>query len=348
MHLPIMPTTVVGSYPQPGWLVDHDMMMAITPPRIRLSKVWRFADERLKEAQDDATRLAVHDMEEAGLDIVSDGEIRRESYFNLFATALSGIDLDRPGEMPDRTGAMIPVPRVVGPIKRLRPVQLDDYRFLRSITGRPVKMTVPGPFTMSQLAIDEYYRDEQALVMAYAEAVNAELRDLKEAGCDVVQIDEPYLQAKPEKAKKYGVEGINRALMGVAAPTIVHMCFGYAYAVKEKPSGYSFLPELDRCCSTQVSLEAAQPRLDMRVLAGLPSKTIMLGVLDLGDPAIETPQTIAARIRHALEFIPASRLVIAPDCGMKYLPRETALGKLKAMVAGVAIVREEITGGERS
>jgi len=342
MHLPILPTTVVGSYPQPGWLVDHEMMMAITPPRVRMAKVWRFEGERLKEAQDDATRLAVQDMEEAGLDIVSDGEIRRESYFNLFATALSGVDLDQPGEMPDRTGAMIPVPRVVGPIKRLRPVQLDDYKFLRSISDRPVKMTVPGPFTMSQLAIDEYYKDEQALIMAYADAVNAELKDLKEAGCDVVQIDEPYLQAKSEKAKKYGVQGINRALDGVPAPTIVHMCFGYAYAVKEKPSGYSFLPELDRCCSTQVSLEAAQPKLDMQALSGLPSKTIMLGVLDLGDSSVETPQIIADRIRRALEFIPASRLVIAPDCGMKYLPRATALGKLKAMVAGVDIVRKEL------
>jgi len=342
MDFPFLPTTVVGSYPQPGWLIDHDMMMAITPPRVRMAKVWRFEGERLKEAQDDATRLAVHDMEEAGLDIVSDGEIRRESYFNLFATALSGIDLDRPGEMPDRTGAMIPVPRVVGPIKRLRPVQLDDYKFLRSITDRPVKMTVPGPFTMSQLAIDEHYKDERALIMAYADAVNAELKDLKAAGCDVVQIDEPYLQAKPEKAKKYGVEGINRALAGIAAPTIVHMCFGYAYAVKEKPSGYSFLPELDRCCSNQVSLECAQPKLDMQALTGLPSKTIMLGVLDLGDSAIETPEVIAGRIRRALEYIPASRLVIAPDCGMKYLPRATALGKLKAMAAGAAIIRKEL------
>lgn len=342
MNLPLLPTTVVGSYPQPGWLVDHEMMMANTPPRVRMAKVWRLEGERLKEAQDDATRLAVHDMEEAGLDIVSDGEIRRESYFNLFATALSGIDLDQPGEMPDRTGAMIPVPRVVGPIKRLRPVQLDDYKFLRSITDRPVKMTVPGPFTMSQLAIDEYYKDEHALIMAYADAVNAELKDLKAAGCDVVQIDEPYLQAKPEKAKKYGIEGINRALAGVAAPTIVHMCFGYAYAVKDKPSGYSFLPELDRCCSNQVSLEAAQPKLDMRALMGLPSKTIVLGVLDLGNAAVETPQVIASRIRQALEVIPPERLIVAPDCGMKYLPRATALGKLNAMTAGAAIVRKEL------
>lgn len=338
----LLPTTVVGSYPQPDWLVDRDMLMSTTPPRVRLSKVWRFEGELLEQAQDDATRLAVLDMEEAGVDIVSDGEIRRESYFNLFATNLSGIDLDEPGYMPDRTGARIPVPRVIGPVRRLRPVQLRDAQFLRSITRRPIKMTVPGPFTMSQLAIDEHYGDEEALIMAYADAVNAELKDLKAAGCDFVQIDEPYLQAKPEKARKHGIAAINRALAGVPGPTIVHMCFGYAYVVKDKPSGYSFLPELDNCCSTQVSIEAAQPKLDPEATEGLPSKTVMLGVLDLGDPAVETPETVATRIRAALRHVPPERLVIAPDCGMKYLPRQTAFGKLKAMAAGAAIVRSEI------
>lgn len=342
MILPILPTTVVGSYPQPDWLVDREMLMSITPPRVRLSKVWRFQGELLARAQDDATRLAVRDMEEAGLDIVSDGEIRRESYFNLFATALSGIDLDQPGTMPDRTGAKIPVSRVVGPIKRQRPVQVRDAIFLRSLTHRPIKMTVPGPFTMSQLAIDEHYGDEERLVMAYADAVNAELKDLKAAGCDVVQIDEPYLQAKPDKARKYGVAGIDRALAGIEGITIVHMCFGYAYVVKDKPSGYSFLPELDKCCAKQISIEAAQPKLDPKAIDDLPSKTVMLGVLDLGDPAIEQPETIAARIRAALEHVPAQRLVIAPDCGMKYLPRATAIGKLSAMVEGVRRVRAEL------
>lgn len=338
----LLPTTVVGSYPQPDWLVDRDMLMSITPPRVRLSKVWRFEGKLLEQAQDDATRLAVHDMEEAGVDIVSDGEIRRESYFNLFATNLSGIDLDEPGYMPDRTGARIPVPRVVGPIRRLRPVQVRDAEFLRSVTRHPIKMTVPGPFTMSQLAVDEHYGDEEALIMAYADAVNAELKDLKAAGCDFVQIDEPYLQAKPEKARKHGIAGINRALADISGPTIVHMCFGYAYVVKDKPSGYSFLPELDNCCSTQVSIEAAQPKLDPEATEGLPSKTVMLGVLDLGDPRVETPETVATRIRGALKHVPPERLVIAPDCGMKYLPRQTAFDKLKAMVAGAAIVRREI------
>jgi 5-methyltetrahydropteroyltriglutamate--homocysteine methyltransferase len=342
----MIPTTVVGSYPQPNWLVDHELMLAVTPPRVRMSKVWRFEGERLKEAQDDATRLAVRDMEEAGLDVVSDGEIRRESYFNLFATALSGIDLDQPGLMPDRTGAMIPVPRVVGRIRRERPVHLDDLQFLRSLTSRPVKMTVPGPFTMSQLAVNEHYKDEEELIMDYAEAVNAELNDLKAAGCDVLQIDEPYLQAKPEKARKYGVKGINRALAGISGPTVVHMCFGYAYAVKDKPTGYSFLPELDRCCSTQISVEAAQPRLELPALSDLRSKIVMLGVLDLGDQSIETPETVAARLRNALKVIPADRLVAAPDCGMKYLPRHVALGKLKALAAGAAIVRSELTKEE--
>lgn len=342
MTLSIIPTTVVGSYPQPGWLVDHELMMAVTPPRVRMSKVWRFEGERLREAQEDATRLAVRDMEDAGVDIITDGEIRRESYFNLFATVLSGIDLDQPGMMPDRTGAMIPVPRVVGPIRRLGPVHLDDLKFLRALTKRPVKMTVPGPFTMSQLAVDDYYHDEEALIMDYADAVNAELRELSAAGCDVLQIDEPYLQAKPDKARKYGVAGINRALTGITGQTVVHMCFGYAYAVRDKPSGYSFLPELDRCCSTQISIEAAQPKLDLPALAGLHSKTVMLGVLDLADEAVETPEIVASRIRNALLIVPADRLVVAPDCGMKYLPRHIALGKLKAMTAGAAIVRAEL------
>jgi 5-methyltetrahydropteroyltriglutamate--homocysteine methyltransferase len=342
MRLPLLPTTVVGSYPQPPWLVDHDKLISVTPPRVRLAEVWRIGGELQEQAQDDATRLAIRDMETAGLDIISDGEIRRESYFNRFATALSGIDLDKPGYLPDRTGAQIPVPRVVGPIKRLRPVQLRDTEFLRAETRKPIKMTVPGPFTMSQLAINEYYPDEESLVMAYAEAVNAELRDIKAAGADVVQIDEPYLQAKPEKAAAYGVAGIDRALAGIAGPTIVHMCFGYAYAVKNKPSGYSFLPELDRCCAGQISIEAAQPKLDLSVLASLPSKSILLGTLDLGDSGIETAETIASRIQAALAHVPAERLIIAPDCGMKYLSRETALGKLKAMVAGAAIVRRKL------
>lgn len=342
MTLPLIPTTVVGSYPQPDWLVDRDMLMSITPPRVRLDAVWRIKDPLRESAQDDATRLAIHDMEEAGLDIISDGEIRRESYFNLFATALSGIDLDTPGQLPDRTGALIPVPRVVGPIKRLRAVQVRDTEFLRANTTRAIKMTVPGPFTMSQLALDEYYKDEEALIMAYADAVNAELKDIKAAGADVLQIDEPYLQAKPEKARRFGIAGIDRALKGVPGPTVVHMCFGYAYAVKNKPSGYSFLPELNKCCSDQVSIEAAEPKLDPAVLTALPSKRVLVGVLDLGNPDIETPETVAQRLRAALKNLPPERLIAAPDCGMKYLPRPTAIGKLKAMVEGARIVRKEL------
>lgn len=348
MTLPLIPTTVVGSYPQPNWLVDHELMLAVTPPRVRMTKVWRFEGERLREAQDDATRLAVRDMEDAGLDIISDGEIRRESYFNLFATALSGVDLDQPGMMPDRTGAMVPVPRVVGRIRRERPVHLEDLKFLRSLTSRPVKMTVPGPFTMSQLAVNEHYDDEEELIMDYADAVNAELKDLRASGCDVLQIDEPYLQAKPEKARKYGVKGINRALEGIQGPTVVHMCFGYAYAVKDKPTGYSFLPELDRCCSTLISVEAAQPRLELPALSELRSKVVMLGVLDLGDETIETAEVVARRIRDALNVIPPHRLVVAPDCGMKYLPRHIALGKLKALTAGAAVVRAELSDKEKT
>ncbi len=343
MHLPILPTTIVGSYPQPEWLVDHEVLRAEGPPRVRMDRVWRKRGHERQAAQDEATRRAVADMEAAGLDIVTDGEQRRESYFNHFANALSGIDLDNPGTMPDRAGNLIPVPRVVGPIRREAPVEVDNARFLRGVTARPIKITVPGPFTMAQLAFDEHYGDEEKLINAYADAVNAELKDLKEVGCDVVQIDEPYMQAQPEKARKYGVAGIDRALAGIAGPTVVHMCFGYAYVVRDKPSGYSFLPELDRCCAEQISIEAAQPRLDPSILKELPSKTIMYGVLDLGDSAIETPEAVTARVRQALEHISADRLVLAPDCGMKYIPRDTAFGKLKAMTAAAQALRAELS-----
>jgi 5-methyltetrahydropteroyltriglutamate--homocysteine methyltransferase len=342
MDLPLLPTTVVGSYPQPEWLIDRERLLAQGPPRVRMREVWRIAEPLLEAAQDDATRLAIRDMERAGLDIVSDGEIRRESYFNRFATALAGVDIDNPGVVPGRTGKPTLVPRVVGPVRRLRAVEVRDVEFLCRNTDRPVKITLPGPFTMTMMAKDEHYGDERRLCMDYADAVNAEAKDLKAAGADFVQLDEPHLQAHPEKARAFGIEAIDRALAGVAGPTIVHMCFGYAYVVKDKPSGYSFLPELDRCCATQVSIEAAQPRLDLAILETLPSKSVMVGVIDLGDLAVETPDTIADRIRRALEHLPPERVVVAPDCGMKYLPRDVAFAKLAAMVAGAERVRREL------
>ncbi|HMG53091.1 MAG TPA: hypothetical protein VK601_06410 [Kofleriaceae bacterium] len=340
--LPLLPTTVVGSYPQPDWLIDREMLLTHGPPRVRMREVWRVAERFLEAAQDDATRLAIDDMERAGLDIISDGEIRRESYFNRFATALSGIDIDQPGIVVNRSGKQVPVPRVTGVVKRLRPVEVRDAEFLRRHTQRAIKITLPGPFTMTQLAVDEHYGDERALAMDYAAAVNEEARDLVAAGADYIQLDEPYLQAHPDKARRYGIEAIDRALAGIARPTIVHMCFGYAYVVKDKPSGYSFLPELDRCRAAQVSIEAAQPRLDLGILAALPSKTLMVGVLDLGDPAVETPAAIAARIDAALAHIAPERVVIAPDCGMKYLPRDVAFGKIAAMVEAARQVRARL------
>jgi 5-methyltetrahydropteroyltriglutamate--homocysteine methyltransferase len=333
----MLTTTVVGSYPQPRWLVDHEKFESTAVPRVRMREVWRVPEPLLEEAHDDAVRLAVHDMELAGVDVVSDGEQRRESYFNQFATALGGIDLDRPGTAISRTGKTVAVPRVVGPVARERPVLVRDARFLRRVTDRKIKVTLPGPFTMTQLAQDDYYRDEERLAMAYADAVNAELRDL-EPVVDVLQLDEPYMQARPDRARAYAIPAIDRALRGITKTTVVHMCFGYAFAVKEKPSGYSFLPELDRCAARQISIEAAQPRLDLSALAALPSKSIVLGVLDLGAPTAETPEVVAGRIREALTHVPASRLVIAPDCGMKYLPRDLAFAKLRAMVEGARSV----------
>src|SRR5918992_528493 len=307
-------TTVVGSYPQPGWLIDRERLGERLPPRVRARELWRIPDEFLEEAQDDATRLAVQDMERAGVDVITDGEMRRESYSNRVATALDGGDLDNPGVALDRTGHENPVPRVVGPIRRTRPVEVRDVEFLRSITDRRIKITVPGPFTMSQQAQNDYYDDERELALAYAEAVNEELRDLKAAGADVVQIDEPYLQARPEPAREYAIEAINRALDGIEGETVLHTCFGYAAIVHDRPSGYPFLRELNDCRATHVSLEAAQPSLDPEVLRDLPDKTILLGVLDLGSAEVETPGLVADRVRKALSVLPAQRLVVAPDC----------------------------------
>jgi 5-methyltetrahydropteroyltriglutamate--homocysteine methyltransferase len=331
-------TSVVGSYPQPSWLIDRDRLGERLPPRVRARELWRVPEPYLEEAQDDATRLAVQDMERAGVDVITDGEMRRESYSNRFATALDGVDLDEPGVALDRTGHENPVPRVVGPVRRTRPVEVRDVEHLRSITDRRIKITVPGPFTMTQQAQNDHYADDRSLALAYAEAVNEELRDLKAAGADVVQIDEPYLQARPEAAREYAVEAIDRALDGIDGDTVLHTCFGYAHVVKGKPDGYAFLGELNDCRATHLSLEAAQPRLDVGVLREVPDKTIVLGVLDLGSEEVETPEVVAERIRRALEVVPPERLVVAPDCGMKYLPRERAFRKLEAMVAGARLV----------
>ncbi len=334
-------TTVVGSYPQPDWLIDRERLGERLPPRVRARELWRVPEPYLEEAQDDATRLAVQDMEWAGVDVITDGEMRRESYSNRFATALDGVDLDTPGVALDRTGHANPVPKIVGPIRRARPVETRDVEFLRSLTDRPIKITVPGPFTMTQQAQNDYYADERDLALAYAEAVNAELRDLKAAGADVVQIDEPYLQARPEQAREYAIEAINRALDGIDGDTVLHTCFGYAHIVHDRPSGYPFLRELDECAATHLSLEAAQPKLDPEVLRDVGDKTILLGVLDLGSDDVETPELVAGRIRKALAVVPRDRLVVAPDCGMKYLTRDLAFRKLQAMVAGARLVGED-------
>ncbi len=338
----LLPTSLVGSYPQPDWLIDR-AKLSKQVPRVR-ADLWLVAPDKLEAAQDDATVLAIRDQESAGLDIITDGEQRRESYSNCFATALDGIDIERPGTVINRNGRPIPVPRIVGPIRRTRPIELRDLTMLRANTGRAVKATLPGPFTMGKQAQDDYYKDEEAVALAYAEAVNAEIKDLFAAGADVVQIDEPWMQQHPDAARRYGLKALDRALDGVAGTVAVHLCFGYAAVVYNKPSGYSFLPELEGCRAQQISIEAAQPRLDLKVLRELPSKSIILGVIDLSDMIVETPQIVAARIRAALAQVPVERLIVAPDCGMKYLPRAVAFGKMKAMADGATIVRREITG----
>jgi 5-methyltetrahydropteroyltriglutamate--homocysteine methyltransferase len=338
----ILETTVVGSYPQPNWLVDR-AKLGSKVPRVRQPEMWRVEPAFLEQAQDDATLLAIRDMERAGVDIITDGEMRRESYSNRFATALAGVDIDNPGTTINRSGQRSVVPRITGPIRRHGPVEVRDVQFLRKHTDRKIKITLPGPFTMTQQAQDDYYGDEEALALAFAAAVNEEVRELKAAGADVIQLDEPWLQARADRAARYGVKAINRALQGIEGTTVVHLCFGYAAAVKDKPSGYSFLPQLADTAASQISIEAAQPRLDLSVLKELGTKSVMLGVIDLGTEQVERPETVADRIRAGLKQVPADRLVVAPDCGMKYLPREVAFAKLRALVEGTALVRRELT-----
>jgi 5-methyltetrahydropteroyltriglutamate--homocysteine methyltransferase len=337
----LFPTSLVGSYPQPDWLIDRERLRHRFPPRVRARELWRVDPAYLAEAQDDATQLAIRAQERAGLDILTDGEIRRESYSNRFATALDGVDIDNPGTALDRSGHPNPVPRVTGPIRRRHPVEVEDLAFLRANTSRTVKITVPGPFTMAQQAQNDHYASTEDLAFGYAEAVNEEVRDLFAAGADIVQLDEPYLQARPDEARRYGVKVLNRALAGVTGTTAVHLCFGYAAIIHDRPSGYSFLPELAAADCDQVSIETAQSGLDCSVLSELDGKTIILGVLNLGDETVEDAEQVAARVRRALPYVPAERVVLAPDCGMKYLPRDSASGKLAAMTAAAALLRSE-------
>jgi 5-methyltetrahydropteroyltriglutamate--homocysteine methyltransferase len=339
----LIPTTVVGSYPQPAWLVDRDALRLRKVPRVHAPELWRVPGELLEQAQDDATVLAIRDMERAGIDIVTDGEIRRESYSNRFALSLEGIDAERPASVPGRTGPTL-VPRVVGKIGRRGAVEVRDAAFLRRSTDHATKITLPGPFTLAQQASDEFYKDEEAMAMDYAAAVNEELRDIIATGVDVVQLDEPWMQARPDRAARYGVRALNRALAGITTPTTVHVCFGYAEMVPDKPAAYAFLSELAQSTAQQISIETAQPGIDLGVLADLSGKQIMLGVLDLASPVAETAEQVAERLRRGLKYVAPERLVAAPDCGMKYLPRDLAFAKLAALAAGAAIVRGELAG----
>jgi len=340
----LFPTTLVGSYPQPEWLIDREKLSGRFPPRVRAKELWRIPEPYLADAQDDATIMAIKVQEEAGLDIITDGEIRRESYSNRFATALEGVDLDHPGTALDRSGHPNPVPRIVGRIRRKHPVEVEDLKFLKHHTTRMVKMTVPGPFTLSRQAQNDFYKTDEAAAMDYAAAVNEEIRDLFAAGADIVQIDEPYMQARPEQAREYGLKALNRALDGIRGTTAVHICFGYAAIIHQRPSGYSFLPELAGCSCKQVSIETAQSGLDCSVLAKLAGKQIMVGAIDLNDMNVETPEQVVARIKRALPYVKPENVIVAPDCGMKYLPQDVAFGKMSAMVDAAKILRKEFAG----
>ena len=340
----LFPTTLVGSYPQPEWLIDRRKLAGRFPPRVRATELWRIPEPWLEEAQNDATLLAIRAQEDAGLDIITDGEVRRESYSNRFATALDGVDIDNPGTALDRSGHPNPVPRIVGQIQRKRPVEVEDLKFLRAHTKKVIKMTVPGPFTMSQQAQNDYYPSEEEAAVDYALAVNEEIRDLFAGGADIVQIDEPYMQARPEKARQYGLNALNRALEGITGTTAVHICFGYAAIIHQRPSGYSFLPELAGCSCKQVSVETAQSKLDCSVLGKIEGKKIMVGCLDLNDMVVESPEAVVARIKRALPYVKAENVILAPDCGMKYLPRDVAFGKMKSMVEAAKMLRAELGG----
>ncbi|MCE2879738.1 MAG: hypothetical protein LW719_10155 [Comamonadaceae bacterium] len=337
----LFPTTIVGSYPQPDWLIDRVKLAGRFPPRVRAKELWRVAEPHLQQAMDDATVLAIKAQEDAGLDIITDGEIRRESYSNRIATALEGVDIDNPGTALDRSGHPNPVPRIVGKVKRVRPIEVEDLLFLKKHTARQVKITVPGPFTMLQQAQNDFYASEEEAAMDYAVAINEEIKDLFAHGADVVQVDEPYMQARPEKARQYGIRALNRALEGVTGTTAVHICFGYAAIIHARPNGYNFLPELANCSCQQISIETAQSNLDCSVLQSLPGKQIMVGCLNLEDMSIESPVVVAARVKRALQYIKPEQVILAPDCGMKYLPREVADGKLRAMAEAARILRAE-------
>lgn len=338
----LLPTTVVGSYPPPDWLVDRAMLTTRTVARVRMPEVWRVQAPFLEAAQDDATRLAILDMEAAGIDIISDGEVRRESYSTRFALELDGVDADNPGTITGRTGIPVIAPRIVGPVRRKQAVEVRDAKFLRAHTTRATKITMPGPFTLSRQMKNEFYAEDEEVAMAFAAAINGELREIKAAGIDVVQLDEPWMQAWPEEATRYGLKALNRALEGIEGVTVVHICFGYAYIVKDKRSGYAFLPQFADSAARQISIEAAQPNLDLGILSDLGDKTIVLGVLDLGSKAVEAPELVAQRIEAAYPYVPPERIVPAPDCGMKYMPRDLAFGKLKALAEGAALARSRL------
>ena len=337
----LFPTTIVGSYPQPDWLIDREKLAGRFPPRVRAKELWRVQEPYLQQAMEDATGLAIRAQEQAGLDIITDGEIRRESYSNRIATALAGVDIDNPGTALDRSGHPNPVPRIVGKIKRIKPIEVEDLLFLKAHTDRKVKITVHGPYTMLQQAQNDFYASEEEAAMDYAIALNEEIKDLFAHGADVVQIDEPYMQARPEKARLYGIKALNRALEGVKGQTAVHICFGYAAVIHARPSGYDFLPELAHCSCNQVSIETAQSSLDCKILETLGDKQVMVGCLDLSDMKVEPAELVAMRIRRALKHIKPEQVILAPDCGMKYLPREVADGKLKSMVQAAHMLRKE-------
>lgn len=346
-------TTIVGSLPKPTWLAEPNALFA----------PWRLSGQQLAEAQHDAVRLALADQIEAGIEVVTDGEQRRRHYIWGFLAGLTGIDTERLGSKRARGGRYsdrTAVARIMGEVTRPTPVLVEACRFARAHTDRPLKVTLPGPMTVVDSLLDEHYRtDEQSLAMRFAAILNQEARELAEAGADIVQFDEPCFNIYLDKVQQWGIEALERCLAGVSTQTGVHICYGYgtpqvlAWKTRNQEWGHYgvTLPLLAATAIDYVSVECAASGVDVSVLAALKQKNVLVGVIDVGSETVESPELVAERIRRVLPYVAPERLFPCTDCGLVPRSRAAAQGKLRSLVVGAAIVRQELdkaTAGSRS
>jgi len=342
----MLQTMIVGSLPRPTWLAQPGQIYA----------QWRLEGDMLSEGQDDAVLLAIDDQQEARLSILTDGEQRRRHYIWGFCEGLEGIDYSRMVKIQtrgNRYGVMVDAARVVGPLRRARPTMLSALQFLRQHTDKPVKVTLPGPMTTADTLADEHYGSRRALAMDLAKLLNEEACELAENGCDIVQFDEPCFNIYLDEVEEWGIGALERAAQGVRSKTAVHICYGYGIGPvlqwKTKNTDWTHynrtLPLLRNSTISQISVECAASGVDPSVLGLAKGKDLMVGVIDVGTEAIETPETVAARIRIALEYVAPDKLFPSTDCGMAPRSRTAARGKMKALEAGAAMVRGELVRG---